>query len=83
MPNAAVLAIEPPFGAGNPSRQAFERNLDTLTEFVVHGTFFGAPICRTAQHWRVLLKKRDHLLVRPGATELALCADQEPAGSRR
>src|SRR5262245_6189790 len=46
-----LLAIEAPLGAGDTGRQAFERNLDTLAEFVVHGTFFVAPIRRTTQHY--------------------------------
>src|SRR5262245_1536886 len=45
------LTIEASLGAGNAARQAFERKLDTLAKFVVHGTFFVAPIRRTTQHY--------------------------------
>src|SRR5262245_40571251 len=31
------LTIEASLGAGNAARQAFERKIDTLAEFVVHG----------------------------------------------
>ena len=44
------LAIEASLRARNAPAESFERNLDPLAKFVVHGTFFVAPIRRTAQH---------------------------------